>query len=105
MLFLFDMNGDNILVFMNDETHFNVDGSVNKQKCRYCTAENPRTTTTAQFFPPPNFSVWCAAANKIIIGPRFFEFEEQRNTVTVNIVSAQWLHETGVAQKGEPSTR
>ena len=33
---------DDVMLMMSDEAHFHLDGYVNKQKCRFWAAENPR---------------------------------------------------------------
>lgn len=68
-------------LFMSDEAEFHLDGSVNKQNCRYWSAENPYVVEERDTYSP-HVNVWCAVSTKGIIGPYFFE--DQTGTLTVN---------------------
>jgi len=67
-------------LFMTDEAHFFLDGSVNKANCRVWGAENPRETIPHDHYAP-HVTAWCAVSMQGVIGPFFFE--ERGHTVTV----------------------
>lgn len=71
---------DNIL--FSDEAHFHLDGYVNKQNCRYWSAENPREKHEVALHTP-KVTVWAAMSSRGIIGPYFFE-NNQGQSITVN---------------------
>lgn len=79
-IFNADENVLNNLV-MTDEAHFHLDGYVNKQNCRYWASENP-FNLHEQPLHSQKVTVWCAISTSGIIGPYFFE--ENNQTVTVN---------------------
>jgi hypothetical protein len=66
---------------MSDEAHFHLDGSVNKQNCRYWAAENPRQLHQRPLHSP-KVTVWCGVTKFGIVGPYFFE--EDKTSLTVN---------------------
>lgn len=72
-----------MLLFISDEAHFHLDGFVNKQNCPYYDSENPQNLHERPLHSP-KVTVWCAVSKKLIIGPYFYE--DQENTVTVNSV-------------------
>jgi len=65
---------------MSDEAIFSLNGSVNKQNCRYWAPTNPR-----QLYEWPRHSpqviVWCAISAQGIIGPYFLEGDSERRTL------------------------
>ena len=69
------------VIMMSDEAHFHLNGTVNKQNCRYWASENPRALHQRTLHSP-NVTVWCAVTKECVIGPYFFE--ENGVTVTVN---------------------
>lgn len=71
MLRNFD-NFDNIQ--FSDEAHFHLNGSVNKQNCRYWSDNNPREKHQ-QPLHSPKVSVWAAKSAHGIIGPFFLKIE------------------------------
>lgn len=62
-------NGFNNIIF-SDEAHFHLDGYVNKQNCRYWSANNPREKHQQQLHSP-KVTVWAAMSSQGIIGPFF----------------------------------
>ena len=66
---------------MTDEAHLQLDGYANKQNCRYWASENP-LNLHEQPLHSQKVTVWCAISTSGIIGPYFFE--ENNQTVTVN---------------------
>lgn len=69
------------LIFMGDEAHFYLNGTVNQQNCRYWAYENPRHLHEKPLHSP-HVTVWCAVSRQHAIGPFFFE--ESGVGVTVN---------------------
>ena len=67
-------------LFITDEAHFHLDGSVVKQNCRVWGTEAPHEVAFRQGHSP-HVTVWCGVASWGIVGPYFFE--EGRRTVTV----------------------
>lgn len=74
-------------IFWSDEAHFHLNGSVNKQNCRYWSPkrQNPRLKHQ-QPLHSPKVTVWCALSSRGIIGPYFFE-NRQRQLVSVDGVA------------------
>jgi hypothetical protein len=68
------LNEDTVIM-ISDEAHFHLDGSVNKQNCRYWVAENPRQLHQRPLHSP-KVTVWCGIAKFGIVGPYFFEEDE-----------------------------
>lgn len=68
-------------LFMSDEAHFHLDGTVNKQNCRMWSTENPHEWVETEQYPI-HITVWCAISAKSIIGPYFFEEDNETVTVT-----------------------
>lgn len=70
------MNADlqfiNKIVF-SDEATFHLNGTVNKQNCRYWSRENPHWMCEAHTQYPKKVNVWAGIINNKIIGPYFFE--------------------------------
>ena len=66
----------------SDEAHFDLDGYVNKQNCRIWGTEN-RHAYIEKPIHPKRFTVWREFCSRVIIGPFFFE-NEQEVAVTVN---------------------
>ena len=67
---------------MADESHFHLNGFVNKQNFGYRGVENPRILNEKELHPQ-RVTVWCACMCDRIIGPNFFENAEGF-TETVN---------------------
>ncbi|GFU99905.1 uncharacterized protein TNCV_1257541 [Trichonephila clavipes] len=65
-----------------DETHFWLNGYVNKQNCRIWSEANPQVYVETPLHPE-KLTVWCALWAGGIIGPYFFKNDEGHN-VTVN---------------------
>lgn len=72
---------EDAIVFFSDEAHFHLSGYVNKQNMRYWADTNPRELHQRPLHSP-KVTVWCAISSAGIIGPWFFE--ENEETVTVN---------------------
>ncbi|GFV95008.1 transposable element Tc3 transposase [Trichonephila clavipes] len=66
----------------SDETHFWLNGYVNKQNCRIWSEANPHVYVETPLHPE-KLTVWCALWANGIIGPYFFKNDEGHN-VTVN---------------------
>ncbi|GFV94074.1 putative DD41D transposase [Trichonephila clavipes] len=66
----------------NAETHFWLNGYVNKQNCRIWSEANPQVYVETPLHPE-KLAVWCALWASGIIGPYFFKNDEGHN-VTVN---------------------
>ena len=62
-------------LIMSDETHFYLNGFVNKQNARFWGSDNPRNTIQHRLHSP-KCTVWCGIMTERIIGPYFFEDEE-----------------------------
>ena len=69
-------------VIFSDEAHFDLGGYVNKQNCRISGTEKPHTYIEKPTHPKLVI-VWCGFWSRGIIGPFFFE-NEQEETVTIN---------------------
>ncbi|GFX19029.1 uncharacterized protein TNCV_323341 [Trichonephila clavipes] len=69
-------------ILFSDETHFWLNGYVNKQNCRIWSEANPQVYVEAPLHPE-KLTVWCALWAGGIIGPYFFKNDEGHN-VTVN---------------------
>lgn len=80
--FLHQHRGEIHNLLMSDEANFHLDGVVNKQNFRYWGVENPHELFTKNLHSP-KVVVWCGVASFGIIGPYFFEDENNRS-VTVN---------------------
>lgn len=78
---IFEQN-ENLILFMSDEAHFHLNGTVNQQNCRYWASENPKILHERPLHSP-KVTVWCAVTGTVIIGPYFF-LDDEGNTVTVN---------------------
>ena len=65
----------------SDEAHFDLGGYVKKQNCRIWGTENPHAYIEKPTHPK---RVWCGFWSRGIIGPFFFENEEEES-VTVNV--------------------
>ncbi|GFV73013.1 putative DD41D transposase [Trichonephila clavipes] len=68
-------------ILFSDETHFWLNGYVNKQNCRICSEANPQVYVETPLHPEK--LTWCALWVGGIIGPYFFKNDEGHN-VTVN---------------------
>jgi len=77
---------------MSDEEIFSLNGSVNKQNCRYWTPTNPRQLHERPLHSPQVF-VWCAISAQGITGPYFFE-GDNGVSVTVNAERYNYMLET-----------
>lgn len=62
-------------IIFSDEAHFLLNGFVNKQNCRIWASENPRVIVE-QALHPAKVTVWCGIWAGGVIGPYFFEDEE-----------------------------
>jgi len=71
---------------MSDEAQFHLNGTVNKQNCRYWSPDNPHNIHQRPLHSD-RVTVWCAVAPFGIIGPYFFE----ENGVTLTVNSACYI--------------
>ncbi|GFW80017.1 transposase [Trichonephila clavipes] len=69
-------------ILFSDETHFWLNGYVNKQNCRIWSEANPKVYVETPLHPE-KLTFWCALWDSGIIGPYFFKNDEGHN-VTVN---------------------
>ena len=69
-------------LFMSDEAHFSLNGHVNKQNMRFWATENPHQTKEVPLHSE-RVTVWCGFMENGIIGPYYFE-NENNQAVTVN---------------------
>ena len=69
-------------IIFSGETHFDLGGYVNKQNCRIWGTENPHAYIEKPTHPK-GVIVWCGFWSRGIIGPFFFE-NEQEEAVTAN---------------------
>jgi len=90
MLFLFEVKDDNILLFMNYEVHFHLDGFVNEQNCRNHSAENTQNIHEHPLYSS-EVAVWCSVSKKFIISPYFFERAIRKRYDMFNNFSRQEL--------------
>ena len=58
-------------LMMSDESHFRLNGCVNKQNCRIWATENPKLTRAIPAHSPKT-TVWCGMTSTKILGPYFF---------------------------------
>nr|XP_022903109.1 uncharacterized protein LOC111415594 [Onthophagus taurus] len=75
-------------LLMSDEANFYLNGMVNKQNFRYWSNENPREIFT-QNLHNPKVIVWCGVGSFGIIGPYFFEDENNR---AVTVTSERYVN-------------
>jgi len=69
-------------IIFSDETHFWMNGYVNKQNCRIWEDTNPREIHQNQLHPE-KVTVWCGFWSSVIISPYFFQ-NETGIAITVN---------------------
>lgn len=69
-------------MIFSDEAHFHLSGSVNKQTCRFWGTTNPRIIAENPLYPP-NVTVWCGIWANGVVGPYFFENDDE-NALTVS---------------------
>ena len=69
-------------IFFSDETHFDLDGHVNKQNCRIWGTDNPHAYIEKPTHPK-RVTVGCGFWSRGIVEPLFFQ-NEQGEAVTVN---------------------
>ncbi len=69
-------------IIFSDESHFWLNGFVNKQNMRYWSGNNPHVLHETQLHPE-KITVWCGLHAGGVIGPYFFVDDENRH-VTVN---------------------
>ena len=69
-------------IIFSDEAHFQLNGYVNKQNCRYWSAENLLELREATQYPE-KVTVWCGFWWGGAIGPYFFENDEGQS-ISVN---------------------
>ena len=70
-------------IIFSDEAYSDLDGQLNKQNCRIWGTENPHAYIEKLMHPNSYLPVWCGFWSRGIIGPFFFE-NEQEEAVTVN---------------------
>ena len=68
-------------IFFGDEADFTLGGYVNKQNCQNL-SENPYLIEESPLHPE-KFNVWFTLSPKCMMGPYFFENDEE-TTITVN---------------------
>ena len=110
MLDMFEENEDLTLI-INNEAHFHLNGTVNRQNLQYWASENPREIHQRPL-RSPKVTVWCGLGKCGIFGPFFFEEGKETATVTsdryirmfencflpelrrrgINAVSTRWGH-------------
>ncbi|XP_054015352.1 uncharacterized protein LOC128896174, partial [Hylaeus anthracinus] len=88
-------------IIFSDEAHFTLDGHVNKQNCRIWGDENSRAIKKKSLHSK-KVTVWCGFWSKGVIGPFFFE-NENEGAVIVNgarhnemIIDYLWLKLNGI---------
>ena len=69
-------------VIFSDVAHFQMDGYMNKQNCRYWSDGKPQELQEATQYSE-KITVWCGFWWGEVIGPHFFE-NDKGNAVTVN---------------------
>lgn len=69
-------------LIMSDESHFHMNGFVNKQNCRIWGSANPRAVYQRKMHSM-KCTVWCGVTYEKIIGPYFFE-DVNGNAVSIN---------------------
>ena len=75
-------------ILMSDEAHFHLNGYVNKQNCRFWSEDNPQIIHQSPLHPE-KVTVWSAICSTGIIGPYFFEDE---NDETVTVTGERYRH-------------
>lgn len=60
-------------IVFSDEATFYLDGTVNRQNCRYWSPENPHWQMEAHSQFPQKLNVWAGIVGNRILGPFFFE--------------------------------
>lgn len=78
-------------LIMSDESHFYLNGVVNRQNTRFWGTENPMVMTEHELHPQ-KVTVWCGVTSDKVIGPYFFE-DASGTTVTVNAARYQEMIE------------
>ena len=68
-------------IWFSDESHFHLDGHVNKQNCRFWGSQKPDEVLECPLHSA-KVTVWCAMSSQGLIEPFFFE--ENGSAVTVN---------------------
>ena len=68
---------------MSAEAHFPLSGYVNKQNCRYWSAENPKISHELSLHSQKITTVWCDMTGEKIIGAYFFEKENEATTTAM----------------------
>ena len=71
---------------MSDEAYFHLNGYVNKQNCRFWSKENPRIIHELPLHPE-KVTMWSAICLTEIIGPYFFEDE---NDITIAVTGERY---------------
>lgn len=69
-------------IIMSDEAHFDLNGNVNKQTCRFWAAENPEKYREKPLHDK-RVTVWCGICSDCIIGP-FFLDDDVGEAISVN---------------------
>ena len=67
---ILEILNEEMVIMMSDEAHFQLDGTVNKQNCRYWSSENPQVLHQRPLHSQ-KVTVWCGVAKFGIIGPYF----------------------------------
>ena len=75
-------------LWMSDEAHFHMSGYVNKQNYRYWAEANPHQLHERPLHSA-KVTVWCAISSKGIIGPYFFEDDNEK---PVTVTSERYAH-------------
>lgn len=60
-------------IIFSDEATFCLNGTVNRQNCRYWAIENPHWMMESHSQHPQKLNVWCGIVKERVIGPYFFD--------------------------------
>ena len=79
-------------ILFSDEAHFDLGGYINKQNCRIWGTKNPHEYIEKPTHPK-RVTIWCGFWSREIIGPFFFENEQERERYT------QWRSSLGHVER------
>jgi len=79
-------------ICFSDEAHFYLNGSVSSRNCRIWAEHHPHVTVQEPLHSP-KVTVWCAVKNDFVIGPYFFQQQEDElhEPTTVTVTGARYL--------------
>ena len=66
-------------LFLSNEAHFDLNANVNEQNYRIWSESNPEIIHETELHPE-RVIVWCAVSSRCIVGPYFFEENENLKT-------------------------